>query len=368
MKIRAEARKALIDADNSQAIRRALLRQSRGREHDWHCGELCMIWDKHKAPNMLEKGRWVGPCQVVMNESRTVIWVTHMNKLLRVARENMRSVSLREFQSHHGFSQIGDQKKLQEMAEQLRTQLKERSGMFQFSDQVGDIEYEPTTASPSNAPSVQPEEEPHRRMSGTDQLIGLPPGLDASQIPIDDPNADDELGRAPEGEIGPDWPDNEVNPSESVGDSMVVNAYVVEGIGEQGVSDKGTLWSEESLNAEAQVCSFKFTVPVKTLEKLCKNPCFHAEALNKAAKKTHTEVHYHQLSPEERKQFDQAKRKELKCWIETNTVEPLLRNKIHPSRIMTSKWVLTWKEDHTSPTGRKPKARLVIWGFQGPEV
>ena len=368
MKIRAEARKALIDADNSQAIRRALLRQSRGREHDWYCGELCMIWDKRKAPNMLEKGRWVGSCQVVMNESRTVIWVTHMNKLLRVARENMRSVSLREFQSHHGFSQIGDQKKLQEMAEQLRTQLKERSGMFQFSDQVGDIEYEPTIASPSNAPSVQPEEEPHRRMSGADQLIGLPPGLDASQIPIDDPNADDELGRASEGEIGPDRPDNEVNPSESVGDSMVVNAYVVQGIGEQGVSDKGTLWSEDSLNAEAQVCSFELTVPVKTLEKFCKNPCFHAEALNKAGKKPHTEVHYRQLSPEGRKQFDQAKRKELKCWIETNTVEPLLRNKIHPSRIMTSKGVLTWKEDHTSPTGRKLKARLVIRGFQDSAV
>ena len=149
---------------------------------------------------------------------------------------------------------------------------------------------------------------------------------------------------------------------------MVVNACVVEGIGAEGVSDKGTLWSEESLTADAQVCSFEFAAPVKTLEKFCKNPCFHAEALNKAAKKTHTEVQYRQLNSEEKKQFDQAKRKDLKCWIETNTVEPLLRNKIHPSRIMTSKWVLTWKEDQASPTGRKPKARLVIRGFQDPEV
>lgn len=35
---------------------------------------------------------------------------------------------------------------------------------------------------------------------------------------------------------------------------------------------------------------------------------------------------------------------------------------------MSSKWVLTWKEDPTSPSGRKPKARLVIRGFQDPEV
>ena len=35
---------------------------------------------------------------------------------------------------------------------------------------------------------------------------------------------------------------------------------------------------------------------------------------------------------------------------------------------MSSKWVLTWKEDQTSESGRKPKARLVIRGFQDPEV
>ena len=193
----------------------------------------------------------------------------------------------------------------------------------------------------------------------------MPPGLDASHIPVNDPTA----GRNPEEEeTTPEWPDNAPNPLESNGDSMVVNACVVEGIGAEGVSDKGTLWSEESLTADAQVCSFEFAAPVKTLEKFCKNPCFHAEALNKAAKKTHTEVQYRQLNSEEKKQFDQAKRKDLKCWIETNTVEPLLRNKIHPSRIMTSKWVLTWKEDQASPTGRKPKARLVIRGFQDPEV
>ena len=149
MAIRTEVRKALLDADNSQALRRAMLRQSRGREHDWKCGELCMIWDKRKAPNMLEKGRWVGPCEVIMHETRTIICVTHLNRLLRVARENMRSVSLREFQSHHGFSPTEDQKKLQEMAERLKEQLKERSGMFQFSDQIDDLDLVPSDADPS---------------------------------------------------------------------------------------------------------------------------------------------------------------------------------------------------------------------------
>ena len=373
MNIRTEARKAFIDADNSAAIRRAILRQSRGREHDWKCGELCMIWDKRKAPNMLEKGRWVGPCQVVMHETRTIIWVTHLNRLLRVARENMRSVSLREFQSHHGFQQIGETRRLQEMADQLRSQLRERSGMFQFSDMTENEEYEPSIAEPSNEAPVrpsQPEEEPIRRNSIAEPP-SLPPGLDVSQIPVDDPNADEELAE----NLGPNESVQEKgdgeNPHESGEDSFVVNACSIEAVDRaaEGIDDKGTLWSDESSEvADAQFCSLELVVPVKTLEKFMRNPCYQAEVMNKAAKKTHTEVQYRNRTEEEKRQFDEAKRKELKCWIETSTVEPLLRNKIHPSRIMTSKWVLTWKEDHQSPGGRKPKARLVIRGFQDPEV
>ena len=107
-------------------------------------------------------------------------------------------------------------------------------------------------------------------MSGTGSQISLPPGLglDASQVPIIDPNAEEELGRVPENEErDPVGPNNEPNPSESIGDSLVVNACVVEGVSQEGVSDRGTLWSEESLErAEAQFCSFAFVVPVKVLQ------------------------------------------------------------------------------------------------------
>ena len=65
---------------------------------------------------------------------------------------------------------------------------------------------------------LQPEEEPHRRLSGTGSHISLPPGLglDASQVPVIDPNAEEELGRDPANEMqDPVGPDNEPNPSES---------------------------------------------------------------------------------------------------------------------------------------------------------
>ena len=66
--------------------------------------------------------------------------------------------------------------------------------------------------------------------------------------------------------------------------------------------------------------------------------------------------------------FQQAKQKELKCWLDTNTVQAILRDRIHPNRIMSSRWILTWKEDPQQPSGRKAKARLVVKGFQDPDI
>ena len=35
---------------------------------------------------------------------------------------------------------------------------------------------------------------------------------------------------------------------------------------------------------------------------------------------------------------------------------------------MSSRWILTWKDDPSSTTGRKAKARLVVKGFQDPDI
>ena len=132
--LRTAARAAFSQADNSDAIRRAMNHQSRGMIHSWACGQLCMYWDKRKSPNMLEKGRWNGPAQVVCQESRSIIWISHLNRLLRCSKENLRPVSMREFQQHSTFAQTSSTTHLQQMADRLKHQLRERSGMFQYVD------------------------------------------------------------------------------------------------------------------------------------------------------------------------------------------------------------------------------------------
>ena len=94
------------------------------------------------------------------------------------------------------------------------------------------------------------------------------------------------------------------------------------------VQDNGTLWPcTENIPIEnANVCMFEFDVPTKYLSAFCTDPCLHAEQMVQAAKKNHVEVVYKHLSPSERAEFDQAKNKELGCWIETSSIEPILRD------------------------------------------
>ena len=382
MEVRTLARKALLEADNSQAIRRAINRQSRGQEHSWQCGELCMVWDKRKSPNMLEKGRWTGPCQVIMEESRTVLWVTYMNRLLRVARENIRPVSIREFSKVASFHQSCDEKRLEAMANQLRSQLKERSGMFQFSD-LTEVE-NPESADPEQG--MQPEEEPLRRASEAEVT---PPAIETPQVneptneaPVsNEPSVNDPQNESDENQGnllgGENQEGEERGVIESTGDSFTVvtevyNESIVEANDPNAVTvkDNGALWpcQENIPEADADFCMFEFDVPTRHLSAFCIEPCLHVEKIVNAAKKNHVEVVYKHLSPSEKQEFDEAKKKELGCWIETSSIEPLLRDKIHPSRIMSSRWILTWKTDPSSTNGRKAKARLVVRGFEDPDA
>ena len=131
LELRSSARAAFSKADNSDALRRAMHHQSRGMVHNWSCGQLCMYWDKRKSPNVLEKGRWCGPAQVICQESRTIIWINHMNRLLRCAKEKSQT-SLHEgiSESCHIQSNIIPKNNFKQMAKRLQEQLKSRSGLF----------------------------------------------------------------------------------------------------------------------------------------------------------------------------------------------------------------------------------------------
>ena len=385
LELRASARAAFARADNNQAIRRAMLRQSRGTQHSWACGQLCMYWERRKSPNMLEKGRWNGPAQIVCQESRTIVWITHLNRLLRCAHENLRPVSMREFQQHATFTQISTSEQLSQMSQRLQQRFKERSGLFQYLDlsEVGpsppnneDPEADNLNNPSSNNSSGQPEEEPHRKFTINldEDAVRLAhaqatpvPEPPVSSIPREDA---EERTQAEESESA--TAEMETDVESAVTDpnmEPVYNAEILEQNSEEDIviEDNGTLWTAQDPYEHA-CTTFAFDVPRQQLSRYLAQPSEYLPCLMAAAKKSRSEVKYSDLSSAEKKLFHEAKQKELKCWLDTQTVQAIMRNKIHPSRIMSSRWILTWKEDASQPSGRKAKARLVVKGFQDPDI
>ena len=92
--------------------------------------------------------------------------------------------------------------------------------------------------------------------------------------------------------------------------------------------------------------------------------------LASAAKKQKVEVKEKDLNPEELKLFQGAKMKEVNSWLSTETVRRIARSQIPQDQILRSRWVLTWKpiEESTSGDRHKPKARLVILGYEDPHL
>ena len=378
LELRVLARKAFIDSDNSQAIRRATLRKSRGEINEWKCGQPCMFWDKRKSANMIEKGKWCGPAQIVLVESKTIVWITHLNRLLRCARDNLRPVSLREFERHASFNQQIDAQHAQKLAENLQRRLHERSGMFQFSD-LSEVTVEaPTEDDPPQG--IQPEEEPSRRASHEPvsearelrpEEVAIPESVEHEWSENSDvspssfapePNGDNSV-------TGSNFGEN-LGGNESIEDSNIVyNAFFSESNvpGPAIPSDEDTLWNDAQED-QRPYCEYEFEVPKQHVQRFMKDPKMNTSFLATAARRARSEVRYATLNASEKDLFDKAKTKELNCWLETSAVRKIMRSKISPNRIMTSRWILTWKPDPSMPKGQKAKARLVVRGYQDPEL
>lgn len=92
-----------------------------------------------------------------------------------------------------------------------------------------------------------------------------------------------------------------------------------------------------------------------------------------AAKRQRVEVKQKDLTPEEITEFQRAKEKEISQWLATETVARIASHKIPYQNVLRCRWVLTWKElDPVEAAAegkpRKAKARLVILGYEDPNI
>ena len=138
LEIRNLARKAFLVSDNSQAIRRALLRRSCPARGPFEVGQFVMYWRRKPKANRREGGRWHGPAKFIAQESSSTIWIAHAHRILRCSPESLHPASLREWQ--------GSKQLLESMIEQEREQIKSRPHDSNDTSRNEELEYSPGTS------------------------------------------------------------------------------------------------------------------------------------------------------------------------------------------------------------------------------
>lgn len=341
--IREAARRAFHQADNSSALRRALLRRNRPSRGEYQPGEWIMMWKTQG-----NQSSWVGPMQVVVQQSNLSIWATMCGKLYRGPVENVRPVSALEAKNIPAESQT-PMHKLQQMHQQVTTDGNE--GIIvedltplppMIENNTEDVE-NPVNPNPggeevpgTTSTASQPDQEPEMPETPT----GINPPVEAHEVPVPETSStDDEL-------IVTHLISTDEEPILFVQDDMRHVAWRLEIEVDQRDIDN---WKSED------------------------NPDDLAFLVT-AAKRQRAEVKLSSLNESEAKEFKDAKRSEIMNWLRTDTVCKMLRNQLSPEEVLRCRWVLTWKpiepkdQDPKNPKERKAKARLVVLGYLDPAI
>ena len=380
---RNEARIAFLEADNHQAIRRALLRRSCPVRGPFHPGQSVMYWFRRKNVSRGESGRWYGPARVIQQEGQSTVWLSHQNRVIRCPPENLRPMSLREWnqnQTSANPTPLTD------------NPANSRGTAVDADTRFRSLQPHHTSLSVPPTPDAQPEREitPNIPL----EVPELPPSTASQPLNEEDTRV---MGEAID--LDPDPPVEENDEEQlmdqadfmetEVGlliqclsndfaepiDHMSPNLVTCETamFGEAGdsclLADDEFAFVAETLQPTEEE-GFALEIPLTDKDLIAwaseDNPEQMAHVAT-AGKRARAEVQLKKLSHEEKQLFVAAKDLELSCWLQTNAIRPILRQKLNPEQILISRWVLTWKESD-DPRRRKAKARLVVLGFMDPRL
>ena len=439
---REAARRAFIAADNSDRIRRAILRRSRPSRGEYRNGEVVMMW---RPPQGQNPGKWFGPGKVISQENESVIWISHFGRIYRTAPEHVRALSTRE--ACDFCNDPGNQDS------SLPSQI--GRGVFRFEDlqgrdrtiappplgnqsngitteivpipQQGNLENHNISGSqpdaePDNSAASEPSAAEPVVESNPAEVLPPPVNPEPSEIPIPDSDIDDELcvedywivqkDRVIRRHVKPrknafsptgaeDCPVHPLLLSDHRETYAVNQEKVVWNHHDEWHHDswkKNTEWTgytifhvidlssmegEDSHPTEEEsamitvsgdqgwVCEVFLTEHDEQAMLADPDNCW--AYLATVAKRQRSEVKLRDLSSSEYQEFREAQKKEINQWLETGTVRKVLRDLIPTKNIMQCRWVHTWKElDEIDRKklgkNRKAKSRLVVMGFQDPDL
>ena len=323
---RESARKAFFSADNDQALRKAFLRRSHPLQRQYSPGEWVMVWREGKGGY---QGFWQGPMRVVVHESAQIVWTTMASKLFRTSPELIRPVTAMEARNittlpgDTGISKIAQQ--LDAVRNQGVTQAIDLSPIPnpavgsettpQTQQAIGPPEEPANIPSSEHLSESQPDDEPQApsdsqsipQMENNGPSTEVPAGEHAAEVPIPIGDTDDDL----------------------VCESLLCQD-AEELIFHQAHENVG--WKCEIIIDEGDIQQW-----------LLEDQVTEMAFLASAAKRQRAEVKLTELTPTERREFDNAKQSEIQNWIKTGTVSKIMRDKIPKEQILKCRWILTWK-------------------------
>ena len=385
LEIRSRARQAFLLTDNDQAFRRALLRKSCPMRGPFQAGQIVMYWQKRSKANRQEAGRWHGPAKVISQEGLSTVWISHADRMLRCSPESLRPASLREWNNMSNRDVSGTPAETPNPEDAELRELFGEPNRHQVDEHPFAEEYSPETMPPMTPQSTAtPENQPESEL-GTDGLPnaetnGMPtaplppyeipdPSLaPAEPPPLDLDPTDDELFTENVLFCDPIWCDHK--PEDLFDWTVELLPNPQESI---LLAEDGLPIISEPLSCEPEQC-FVLEIPLSRSDIIHWSQAEQPEELSfvaSASKRARAEVHVKDLTSQEKALFDVAKDAELSCWIQTSALQPVLRRHLNPNQILKSRWVLTWKsveDDQGNSNGRKAKARLVVLGFQDPNL
>ena len=334
---REQARVAFAQADNDCAYRRALLRRSRPRTENFEAGDWVLYWRRQRGGTRGERGRWYGPGQVLSGDSR-VVYVSHCGQLIRAAPEQLRSASMREWQAISNVAQGSAQpRQLVDLSLQgeipARAEVESEGPPPVARPAAVDVIIAPQREAPSTAqvsPGVaveQPEMETSLAASETaDGEVPVLEGLEPADIPVPEEDDDEEV---------------------LFGDT---ECFLVHPQAHQ-------VW--EIGVHETDIEPHNLPSPTQAL---------HYVMLATQDRKKRVEVRLRDLSAAEQEQFRQAKSKEVGAWLDHATVRKVAAGTLDDQQLMRCRWILSWKGPEKEGGPRRAKARLVVLGFEDPDI
>ena len=346
MQRRMAARTAWVQSEVRDRTARTQATRSRPYQGPYYKGQAVLVYRRKRgdASNPGRRGVWLGPGEVVAVETTSdrliprVVYVTVHGRLFLCSPQQLRPVSLKA---------TWVRQKLQESGvagQQTFQEMKHARGI--------DVR--------NGRPSSAELESEHDKFE--DQLV-LEPQTDYEPLP------QAPFTPAP-GTPGPATPapGTPVPGAPTPGTPRPVRPELVSAppaLDEHSTTEsRDHEYSGLSLGLEFDV-DIEEIQDENSIRYILQEMCLNATAM----KKRGAEVVERYLNPEEKEMFRTAKRAEWSQWIGNEVVELISRKGIDPKRVISCRWVLTWKRVEDTPNSpKKPKARLVIRGFRDPDL